>query len=125
MFENLLPFWKEEKQIEFLIKEKLEGVAYKKSLGALGPEGSYSQQAALQYGAHVKPIFFDSIPEIIDALNSGKIVKAILPFENSIQGTVLETLDGMYQTNLKIIDEVIVNVEHVIAGLDKKFQQKK
>ena len=75
--------------------------------------------------AHVKPIFFDSIPEIIDALNSGKIVKAILPFENSIQGTVLETLDGMYQTNLKIIDEVIVNVEHVIAGLDKKFQQKK
>ena len=51
-------------------------------------------------------------------------MKAILPFENSIQGTVLETLDGMYQTNLKIIDEVIVNVEHVIAGLDKKIPAK-
>jgi prephenate dehydratase len=34
---------------------------------------------------------------------------------------VLETLDGIYYNNLKINKEIIVNIEHVIAGIDNKI----
>lgn len=89
----------------------------KKTIAVLGPAGSYSEQAAFQYDKNCKPEYFDTISEIIDELSTGIIDMAILPMENSVQGTVLETLDGIYYNNLKIFDETVLDIRHSIAGL--------
>ncbi len=141
MFVKMAGFWNSEKNeisaVEDLknVKENSANIKFLKNnkeniVGLLGPKGSYSEQALMQIqekykntdkGSESQVMFFDSIDEVILALSSGKISKAILPFENSIQGTVLETLDGLYRHKLKINEEVIVKINHVISGLDKKI----
>ena len=122
MFKKVANFWKKEDSgISVSRIENKKTKVLKKAVGVLGPKGSYSEQVLIQNNAKDSHIFFDSIGEIITALSLGKIQKAILPFENSIQGTVLETLDGVYQHGLKINKEIVLKIEHVIAGLDKKI----
>jgi len=120
-FNKLTPFWHDEHAEEHVpLSAHSRRAIQKNAIAILGPEGSYSQQALRTYDASKKPVFFDSIPDVIDALSTGKVERAILPFENSIHGTVLETLDGLYYRHFKIHDEIIVPVEHVIAGLNAK-----
>ncbi|MDD5152555.1 MAG: prephenate dehydratase [Candidatus Pacebacteria bacterium] len=89
------------------------------NFGVLGPEGSYSHEASIQYDKNIRPIFFDTIGGIIDAIANGKLSQAILPLENSIHGTVLETLDGIFHNKLKIIEESIVDIRHALAGVER------
>ena len=103
------------------MKNKGNNKLTKDVIGVLGPQGSYSEQAATQYVSKDKHLLFDSIKEVIDALSINEITEAILPFENSIHGTILETLDGLYENKLKISKEIIIKIEHVIAGIDKKI----
>ena len=123
MFEKVSDFWKRENEETTSVKERLsnKNVLLKNSIGVLGPKGSYSEQAASEYSAKNKHVLFDSINEVITALSSDKISEAVLPLENSIHGTILETLDGLYYNNLKINKEIVVKIEHVIAGIDKKI----
>lgn len=90
----------------------------KNLIGVLGPQGSYSEQALKQYSKGNDYVLLDSISEVILQVSSGKIKEAVLPFENSIYGTVLETLDGVFSHNLKITGEMVLKIEHVIAGLN-------
>ncbi len=85
-------------------------------IAVLGPKGSYSEQALCAYNPAAHPLFYKSIPDIIDAIAKGKVREALLPYENSIQGTVLETLDGIYRRRLHITTEITVPIEQVIAG---------
>jgi len=87
------------------------------SIGALGPAGTFSELAVNLYDSSLTPMFFGSINEAIDAVFVGDVQEAILPVENSIQGTILETLDGIFYGNLKIIGETIFDVRQSIVGL--------
>lgn len=121
MFRTMSAFWKEKKSDAFIPKERERLHTHQKGgIGLLGPPGTFSQQAALQYNKTLRPVFFDTISDVIDAMARGDIEKAILPIENSIEGTVRETLDGLYYKNLKIIDEVVVDIKHCIAGIDRR-----
>jgi prephenate dehydratase len=97
----------------------------KTTIAILGPKGSYSDQAGFEYSKDNNKIFFDSINEVILALSSKKIEEAILPLENSIHGTILETLDGLYNHDLKINKEIILKIDHVLAGVNKKVSANK
>ncbi len=139
MFVKLADFWKIGNDSMSTVEDLKNNYANTKflnnskgnTIGVLGPKGSYSEQALIQMqknsknlsGAidNVKVVFFDSINEVTSALYSVNISRAILPFENSIHGTVLETLDGLYKYKLKINNEIIVKIDHVISGLDKKI----
>lgn len=125
MFETVAAFWKDEREsiavAEETTRETSRGANRETGAGVLGPKGSYSEEASLKYDPKAEPIFFDSIAEIISALAAGSISKAILPMENSIQGTILETLDGIYYNDLKISDEITVDIHHSIAGIDRKL----
>lgn len=121
MFRAMSAFWKEKKSDAFIPKERERLRAHQKGgIGLLGPPGTFSQQAALQYNKTLRPVFFDTISDVIDAIDRGNVEKAILPVENSIEGTIRETLDGLYYKNLKIIDEVVLNIQHCIAGINRR-----
>ena len=90
-------------------------------IGLLGPPGTFSQQATFQYDKTLQPVFFETISDIVNAVANNDVQEAILPFENSIEGTVRETLDGIYRENLKITDEMAVDIKHCIAGIDRRI----
>lgn len=69
----------------------------------LGPEGTFSEAALLQMtatglvpgGGTAEAISTDSTPAALDAVRDGSADYACVPIENSINGTVLPTLDNL------------------------------
>lgn len=78
----------------------------------LGPRGTFSEDAAALYGgdgAELMP--FSTIPALTAAVETGLATEAILPIENSIEGSISATLDLLiHETPLKVRAEVVVPV---------------
>jgi prephenate dehydratase len=121
LFGEVAAFWHDEKKDSFVFQKQDNITAHKKGrIGLLGPQGSFSQQAAIEYNKTRQPVFFETISDIVNAVANNEIQEAILPFENSIEGTVRETLDGLYRKGVNITDEIILPIQHCIAGIDRK-----
>ncbi|MBI3228447.1 MAG: prephenate dehydratase [Mycolicibacterium cosmeticum] len=68
-----------------------------------GPEGTFTEAALLQMaalgmvpgGGAVDPVPYDSPAGALEAVRAGSTDYACVPFENSIDGSVLPTLDGL------------------------------
>ncbi len=88
-------------------------------IGTLGPEGTYSHRAARRLGDDV--CFYDGVPEIAEAVESGEVERGVLPVENSIEGSVNATLDVLTEYDLYIVAEVVVDVEHALLAQDDGF----
>lgn len=78
----------------------------------LGPQGSFSEEAAYQYfnTENVEWYMCDTILEVLEAVAELKADKGIVPIENSIEGTINITMDGLLINNLFIVAEVIFPV---------------
>ena len=84
----------------------------------LGPTGTYTEEAALQYnpGATLQP--FLSIPAVGTAVSSGVTDEGVVPIENSLEGSVTFTLDLLIsRTELSVRNEVVVPIEHFLYTL--------
>ncbi len=90
----------------------------------LGPEGSYSHLAAKSFlkteASGVKKaadwdecIPFRNFPEVLAAVESGRVDAAAVPIENSLQGGVLQNLDLLQEfKELYAVKELILRVDH-------------
>jgi len=80
-------------------------------IGFLGPQGTYAEEAASKLGG--KLIAFDSIMEVMEAVNQEQVDIGVVPIENSIEGPVGVTLDLLvHEYDLKISGEIILPVSH-------------
>ncbi len=81
-----------------------------------GEQGSYSEQAALQhFGPDATLEGYRFLPEIFEAIGK-RIDCGIVPIENSIEGPVTQTYDLLLESDLKIIGEEIVKIEHCLVA---------
>ena len=81
----------------------------------LGPQGTYTEQAALDYDPNAELLPYGSIPAAIAAAASGEADEAVAPIENSIEGVVTYTVDLLiHESSLKIKGEVIVPIHHCL-----------
>ena len=82
----------------------------------LGPRGTFSEDAAIRYaGRDADLLAFGSIPALTAAVETGLAQTAVLPIENSIEGSISTTLDLLiHETPLKICAEVVVPVRHFL-----------
>ncbi len=87
------------------------------STAFLGPRGTFSEDAALKHaGADAELLAFSSIPALTAAVETGLARQAVMPIENSIEGSVSATLDLLiHETPLKISAEVVVPVRHFLV----------
>ncbi len=82
----------------------------------LGPEGTFSEEAALLQaardgGASLVP--FSTFPALVSAVETGLADRAILPIENSLEGAISTTVDLLIdETKLKIHDELVLAIRH-------------
>ena len=78
----------------------------------MGPPRSFSHAAALQlFGDRAQLVVTRTISDAIDAANEGEADVAIVPIENSTEGGVNATLDGLFDSNLSISAEFVLEVE--------------
>ncbi|MEM2062938.1 MAG: prephenate dehydratase domain-containing protein, partial [Candidatus Nitrosocaldus sp.] len=84
-----------------------------------GERGAYSEMAALQYfNTGVELIPKRTIADVFDSTEKHEVDYAIVPIENSIEGSVNETYDRLLNTNLKIKGEVYLRIEHCLIGYE-------
>ena len=81
-------------------------------LGYLGPSGTFSHQAAIEWSRGREEIReYSTIYAAICAVENGEIGRAIVPIENSIEGSINTTLDTLaFDVNLYITGEYILHI---------------
>ena len=87
-------------------------------LAYLGPPGTFTEEAALRYQHAVQLLPFPSEAAVAAAVESGRADEAVLPIENSLEGSVTRTLDALiHESQLAIRHEVILPIEHSLIVL--------
>jgi len=79
----------------------------------LGPEGTYTQQAALKHFGHsAVTVSLPVIDEVFREVASGAAQYGVVPVENSSEGMVTHTLDNFLSSSVKICGEVVLRIHH-------------
>jgi len=102
-------------QSEFL--EKVQTVVY------LGPGGSYTEMAkdifCEKYGLNVKMEPMNTIKRVLEYVDENPSAVGVLPVENSIEGTVRETIDNLIRTKndkVRILSEFVMPIKHCLLS---------
>ena len=83
------------------------------TIGYLGPEATYTHQAAVNnFGSTLNYRALPDIPDVFQAVESGECDYGVVPIENSTEGAVNRSLDLLVETELTIIAQVFLKVEH-------------
>jgi len=83
----------------------------------LGPEATYTNQAALAiFGSSMQYDPVGSIPEIFTLVEKGVSDYGVLPIENSTDGIVRHSLDMLVNTKLFIVNQVYLDIEHCLIS---------
>ena len=85
------------------------------SVGYLGPPGTFSEQAAVDYDPTARRVPFGDIASVVRAADAREVDEAIVPLENSTEGAVTLTTDLLvHGTDLRIRREVVVAIHHCL-----------
>jgi prephenate dehydratase len=91
-------------------------------VGYLGPEGTFSEEALLRSASPgaVEPVARRTIYDTILALTQREVEWAVVPIENSLDGSVSVTLDllGSEDGGLEIVGEVPLSVRHSLIACE-------
>jgi chorismate mutase / prephenate dehydratase len=83
----------------------------------LGPEASFSHQAALaRFGRGIRIAPQISIPEVFSSVEKGESLRGVVPVENSAEGSVKATLDALITTPLSIRGESFLRIRHCLLA---------
>jgi len=85
----------------------------------LGPEGTFTQQAALKHFGHSAiTVSLPAIDDVFREVEAGAAQFGVVPVENSTGGIVAHTLDNFMDSNLKICGEVVLRIHHHLMVSD-------
>jgi prephenate dehydratase len=86
----------------------------------LGPAGTYSEEA-LRASARgeLEEVPYPTIHDAVMAVHDGRVEKAVVPIENSLEGSVAVTLDTLVleAPDVRIAAEVIHPIRHCLIAL--------
>jgi len=82
-----------------------------------GERGAYSELAVIQFFPNSTPTPARSFQEVIETLLSGLSDYAVVPIENSIEGSVNEVYDLLLQSNLFVIGETYQRIHHCLIAI--------
>jgi prephenate dehydratase len=89
-------------------------------LGYFGPEGTFTQEALIAdtRGTAPEMLPLPTIYDTVMAVHSGAVERALVPIENSLEGSVNATLDAlaMETENVVIVGEVVHPIRHCLIA---------
>ena len=86
-------------------------------VGFFGPFGTFTQQAlrTIEPEEASQHVPFRTVPDVLDAVQSGEVDAGFVPIENSIEGMVNFTQDALaFDHDLIITNEVVIDIEHCL-----------
>ena len=83
----------------------------------LGPEASNTHAAAMKkFGASVDYHAMATVSDIFTAVEKGETDYAVIPIENSTEGSVREALDSFVESDLKIVAQIYLEISHALIS---------
>ncbi len=90
----------------------------------LGPEGTFTQQAAIKHFGHaVKTEAVTTIEDVFSAVERGHCQFGVLPIENSTEGVITNTLDRFVTSPLQICGEVAIRIHHNLLSQSQHLSE--
>ena len=100
--------------------EKSMTIAY------LGPEATFTHQAAIRkFGASLRYAAQKTIADVFSEVTKNRADYGVVPVENSTEGVVTHTLDMFVDSELKIVAQIILRIQHCLVSRFKRNQIKK
>jgi chorismate mutase / prephenate dehydratase len=100
--------------------EKSMTIAY------LGPEATFTHQAAIRrFGASLRYASQKTIAEVFLEVTKRRADYGVVPVENSTEGVVTHTLDMFVDSDLKIVAQIILPIQHCLVSNCKRDELKK
>ena len=84
-------------------------------IGVLGPQGTYSEKAALIWSKEridATLVYFPDFDCILDSVRQGRIEAGIVPVENSLEGSGTAFMDLLLRLEVVIVGEVTIPIRH-------------
>ncbi|MEE8442963.1 MAG: prephenate dehydratase [Dehalococcoidia bacterium] len=80
-----------------------------------GPAGTFTELAALQYAPDRELVAYPTISAVTKAIITGEVEQGVVPIENSLEGSVTDTLDLLIrEPSLSILQELVLPIEHCL-----------
>ena len=103
-----------------LALEKSMCVAY------LGPEATFTHQAAIRrFGSSLRYSPQKTITDVFTEVSKGRADYGVVPVENSTEGVVTHTLDMFMDSDLKIVSQIVLPVQHCLLSNYRRAQIQK
>ncbi len=100
--------------------EKSLTVAY------LGPEATFTHQAAIRrFGTSLRYSPQKTVGDVFTEVSKNRADYGVVPVENSTEGVVTHTLDMFVDSDLKIVAQIVLPVQHCLLSKCRKSQIKK
>ncbi|HEY2142323.1 MAG TPA: prephenate dehydratase [Solirubrobacteraceae bacterium] len=100
----------------------MAGERRRRRVGYLGPEGTFTEEALLASAAReeIEPVAQATIYDTVMALERGHVEWAIVPIENSLDGSVSVTLDLLAEehSGVEIVGETRLGVRHSLIAAE-------
>ena len=86
-------------------------------VGFLGPKGSFSHHVAQEAFPTDTLVAFENITEVVKADETGEVDYSVVPVENSIEGSVHETLDYLFhQAAIHAVAEIVQPIKQQLLA---------
>ena len=100
--------------------EKSMTIAY------LGPEATFTHQAAIRrFGASLRYAAQKTIADVFSEVSRNRADYGVVPVENSTEGVVTHTLDMFVESELKIVSQIVLPIQHCLVSLGRRDAIKK
>ena len=86
------------------------------TVGFQGESGAYSEKAVQLYFSEVTSRSYRSFSDLFLAIENDQIDLVILPIENSIEGSVIESYELLLRSDLSVVGEINVKVDHCLIS---------
>jgi chorismate mutase/prephenate dehydratase len=94
-----------------LALEKPMTIAY------FGPEATFTHQAAIRrFGSSLRYAAMKTIADVFAEVARNRADYGVVPVENSTEGVVTHTLDMFVDSDLKIVAQIILPIQHCLLG---------
>ena len=92
----------------------------------LGPEATFTHQAAIRrFGSSLRYGPQKTITDVFAEVSKNRADYGVVPIENSTEGVVTHTLDMFVDSDLKIVSQIVLRVQHCLLSNTRKTQIKK
>lgn len=111
---------KDIKKIYTEIMSSCRALERKLKVAYLGPKATFTHQAAIKsFGSDIDFISCKMLSDVIDEVETGRANFAVVPVENSTEGSVNATLDKLVNTDLKVVNEINMKISHFLVSKSK------